>query len=114
MKTRRANRINRHKRVRAKIAGTSTRPRLSVFRSHKHIHLQLIDDEKGATLAAASTREVAKKSVGKARAEEVAKRLAEKAFRAGIKRAVFDRGGYLYHGQVAAVGKALREAGLKI
>ncbi|MDP3993744.1 MAG: 50S ribosomal protein L18 [Candidatus Doudnabacteria bacterium] len=108
--TRQENRINRHRRIRAKISGTASRPRLSLFKSHKHIHLQLIDDEKSVTVASASTE----KSKGKDRVVDAAKLLAKSAAKAGIKEAVFDRGGNIYHGRVEAVGKALREAGLKI
>src|SRR3989344_1026181 len=98
--TRQENRINRHRRIRAKISGTASRPRLSLFKSHKHIHLQLIDDEKSMTLASVSTQ----KSKGKDRVTDAAKLLADKAAKAGIKEVVFDRGGNIYHGQVQAVG----------
>lgn len=110
----RQKRIRRHKRVRAKIFGTAERPRLSVFRSSKHIHLQIIDDAAGKTLAAVSTLEV-KDTKGKLdRASAAAKVLADKVKTAGIKTLVFDRGGYKFHGRVAAVAASLREAGLKI
>lgn len=104
-------RIIRHKRVRAKISGTAMRPRLAVFRSNRHIHLQLIDDEAGKTLVSASTAEIKR---DKDRAPAAARLLAEKAAKAGINTAVFDRGGYKFHGQVAKVAAAAREGGLKI
>ena len=114
MISRRDNRIKRHKRVRAKIYGTKSRPRLSVFKSHKHIHLQLIDDEKSTTIVAASTKDIEWKTPKKNVAAAVAKLLAEKAKGAGVTEVVFDRGGYIYHGRIEAVGKALRETRLKI
>ena len=99
-------------------AGTSGRARLSVFRSSKHIYAQLIDDVKGATLAAASSlekpmREGAKTGANIAAAKAVGKLIAERAKEKGIKDVVFDRGGYLYHGRVKALGDAAREAGLQ-
>jgi large subunit ribosomal protein L18 len=108
------NRIRRHKRIRARVIGTAKRPRLSVFRSHQHTHLQLIDDEAGKTVAQASTLETAKIKGKGAGAAAVAKLLVERAHKLGIKEAVFDRGGYKYHGRVKAVTEAAREAGLKI
>lgn len=104
-------RIIRHKRVRAKVSGTALRPRLAVFRSNRHIHLQLIDDEVGKTLVSASTVEIKQ---GKDRAPAAAKLLVERAVKLGISVAVFDRGGYKFHGQVAKVAAAAREGGLKI
>ena len=99
-------------------AGTSGRTRLSVFRSSKHIHAQLIDDAKGVTLAAASSlekamREGAKNGANIAAAKAVGKLIAERAKQKGIKDVVFDRGGYLYHGRVKALAEAAREAGLE-
>ncbi len=108
------NRMRRHRRVRAKISGTSERPRLSVFRSSKHLHLQLIDDVAQKTLAQASTLEVRNRKTKQDEAMAVAGILADRAAKQGIKQAVFDRGGYKYHGRVAAVAGALREAGFKI
>ncbi|MBO6178107.1 MAG: 50S ribosomal protein L18 [Selenomonadaceae bacterium] len=108
-------RQKRHFRVRNHIKGTAERPRLNVFRSLANIYAQVIDDEKGVTLAAASSKDKgfsgyggnieAAKTVG----AEIAKRAAEK----GITEVVFDRGGYVYHGRVAALAEAAREAGLK-
>jgi large subunit ribosomal protein L18 len=109
---RRAGRIRRHARVRERLAGTSERPRLAVFRSLSHIYAQVIDDRSGRTVAAASDLDV--KTGKKAeRAKEVGKALAERAKAAGIGEVVFDRGGYRYHGRVKALGDAAREAGLK-
>lgn len=104
----------RRVRVRSKISGSAERPRLSVFRSNKHIYAQLIDDGKSETLAAASDVEVAKTSLSKAEAAfEVGKILAKKALKSGIKKVVFDRGGYKYHGRVKALAEGAREGGLR-
>jgi len=106
-----------HKRIRAKVSGTAERPRLSVFRSIKHITAQVIDDAKGHTIAAASSTEVKKGLAGNggnvAGAKEIGKLLAERAQEQGVKQVVFDRGGYLYHGRVKALADAAREAGLE-
>lgn len=98
-------RITRHKRVRAVIKGTSERPRLSVFRSNKYIYAQLIDDVKSITLLSAGG---AKKTASK-----VGENLAEKALEKGIKKVVFDRGGYKYHGQIRNLAEGARKGGLK-
>jgi large subunit ribosomal protein L18 len=101
-------------RVRGKIHGTAERPRLSVFRSSKHIYAQLIDDESGATLAAASTAGKSGKYGGNVNAaKEVGSKLAEAAKAKGIKLAAFDRGHYRYHGRVKALADAAREGGLQ-
>jgi large subunit ribosomal protein L18 len=109
------SRLNRHKRVRAKISGTSARPRLNVFRSLNHIYAQVIDDTKGVTLVAAST--VDKNFDGYGGNSEAAKKvgldLAKKAIDKGITEVVFDRGGYLYHGRVKELAEGAREGGLK-
>jgi len=114
---RRAGRIIRHRRVRKKIHGTALRPRLAVFRSNKHLNLQLIDDDAGRTIAAASTGEKDQRGEGTGATVEAAGRvgtlIAERAKAAGISQVVFDRGGFLYHGRVAAVAAAAREAGLE-
>jgi large subunit ribosomal protein L18 len=114
---RREGRIVRHRRVRKKITGTAARPRLAVFRSNKHISLQLIDDVAGHTLASASSAEPSLRSAGSGSTVEAAARvgtlLAERAKAAGVTQVVFDRGGFLYHGRVAAVATAAREAGLE-
>jgi large subunit ribosomal protein L18 len=115
-KKRRVDRIRRHRRVRRNIRGTADRPRLAVYRTNRHISAQLIDDNAGVTLAAASTLEADLRSnpTGNiAAATEVGKRVGERAKAAGFSTVVFDRGGYLYHGRVAAVADAARECGLE-
>ena len=116
-RTRRESRLRRHRRVRKKIHGTAARPRLAVFRSNKHLVLQVIDDDAGRTLASASTVEPDVRSQGSGGTVEAATRLgtlvAERAKAAGIDKVVFDRGGFLYHGRVAAAAAAAREAGLE-
>ena len=112
----RALRLRRHARVRKNIAGTSARPRLAVFRSARHISAQVIDDTSGRTLAAASTVEppLRGSSGGNvAAATAVGKLVAERAAAAGVATVVFDRGGYRYHGRVAALADAARKAGLE-
>ncbi len=111
----RRQRLRRHGRVRKKVAGTSERPRLAVFRSNRHIVAQVIDDERGHTLAAASTveKDLRGSPTGNREAATAVGRLvAERAKAAGVNRVVFDRGGFLYHGRVAAVAEAARQAGL--
>jgi large subunit ribosomal protein L18 len=107
-------RLRRHRRVRGKIFGTTERPRLVVFRSNRGIEAQLVDDTEGKTLAAASWLHVKKSFKGNksAQAAEVGKLLAQNAKKAGVETAVFDRGGYLYHGRVKALAEAAREGGL--
>jgi large subunit ribosomal protein L18 len=105
----------RHRRVRKRVRGTAERPRLAVFRSNRHVVAQVIDDATGRTLAAASTVEPDLRSGAtgnRTAAAEVGKRVAERAKAAGVSRVVFDRGGFLYHGRVAAVADAARDAGL--
>lgn len=106
-------------RVRRKVEGTPERPRLSVFRSNRHLQLQIIDDTSGQTLVAVSTLEPAflervKSGGNVAAAKEAGKLLAERASDAGVKQVVFDRGGYDYAGRVRAVAEAVREAGLQV
>ena len=114
-KIKRAARVRRHVRVRRKIAGTAERPRLAVYRSNRHIYVQLIDDTTARTLASASDREVKAGKDGKTdAAKAVGALIAERAKSAGIDRAVFDRGGRLFHGRVAALAEGAREKGLKI
>ncbi len=106
----------RHRRVRKHVSGTTARPRLAVFRSNKHIVAQVIDDSTGRTLAAASTIEKDLKggaTGNKDAAAAVGKRVAERAKAAGVNTVVFDRGGVRYHGRVAAVAEAARQAGLE-
>ena len=117
-KTRREARLRRHRRVRKKVFGTAERPRLSVFRSHKHIYAQIIRDDIGETLAHASTLDPQLRgrlsSTGNVEAaREVGKLIGERALAAGIRKVVFDRGGYLYHGRVKALADGAREAGLE-
>jgi len=104
-----------HKRIRAKLQGTEERPRLAVFRSVAHIYAQVIDDSKGQTLVAASSVEKDGKTKGGnvAAAKAIGKSIAERAKEKGIKKVVFDRGGYQYHGRVKALADAAREAGLE-
>lgn len=111
-------RIRRHIRVRKKISGTTKRPRLSVYRSLRHIYAQVIDDERGVTIAAASTlspeiRDKINYGGNVEAAKLVGSLIAQKALQVGIKRVVFDRGGYKYHGRVKALAEAAREAGLE-
>ncbi|HSL58581.1 MAG TPA: 50S ribosomal protein L18 [Acidimicrobiales bacterium] len=115
-KQKREARIRRHRRVRKKVRGTVERPRLAVFRSNKHITAQVIDDVSGRTLAAASTHEADLRggATGNAAAAAAVGRLiAERAASAGVERVVFDRGGFIYHGRVAALADAARDAGLE-
>ncbi|MFC5401811.1 50S ribosomal protein L18 [Cohnella soli] len=108
-------RLKRHLRVRKKITGTNERPRLSVFRSSKHIYAQLIDDVKGITIASASTveKEVSGNGGNVESAQKIGTLIAERAKSKGYERVVFDRGGYLYHGRIQALADAAREAGLQ-
>jgi large subunit ribosomal protein L18 len=108
-------RERRKKRIRKKIFGGTERPRLTVFRSLKHIYAQIIDDTKGQTLVSASTKEKGLAAVGanKTNAAEVGKRLAERATAAKIATVVFDRNGYLFHGCVKALADGAREKGLR-
>jgi large subunit ribosomal protein L18 len=108
-------RARRKKRIRKKIFGAPERPRLTVFRSLRHIYAQIIDDTKGQTLVSASTKEKGLSSVGanKTNATEVGKRLAERATAAKIETVVFDRNGYIYHGCVKALADGAREKGLR-
>lgn len=106
-------RLRRHARVRTKVSGTPERPRLNVFRSNAHIHVQIIDDVAGVTLVAASSVELKLANGGNiAAAKTVGTEIAQRALKANIKEVVFDRGGYLYHGRVKALADAAREAGL--
>lgn len=113
-----AARYNRHVRVRTKVQGTASRPRLCVFRSLQHIYAQVIDDSRSHTLASASTidPEIKGETNGKkkaAQAELVGSLIAKRALSAGIKQVVFDRGGYKYHGRVKTLAEAARQGGLK-
>ena len=115
VKTREQGRKRRHERVREKVRGSAARPRLAVYRSLTHIYAQLIDDDAQKTLAAASSLE---KKDGKTKKSEsaasVGQTLGERAKQKGINEAVFDRGGYKYHGRVKALADAVRKAGVKV
>lgn len=112
-RARREARLRRHGRVRRHVVGTGQRPRLAVFRSNRHIYAQLIDDRAARTLASASDGEATDGDKTE-RAKATGKLLAERAKQAGIEHAVFDRGGRLYHGRVAALAEGAREGGLRI
>lgn len=113
--TKEARRQKIKSRIRGKISGTAERPRLSIFRSNKETYVQLIDDTKGVTIAAASTRDkdFARNGTKTEQGKSVGTALAQKAAAQGITEVVFDRGGYLYHGRVKAVAEGAREGGLK-
>jgi large subunit ribosomal protein L18 len=109
-------RIRRHRRIRKKVSGSATRPRLAVFRGNKHIHAQIIDDVSGRTVVAASTLDASLRGGATGNCEAAAavgRLLAERAKAAGIEQVVFDRGGFMYHGRVAALADAVREGGLE-
>jgi len=122
-----SNRLKRHKRIRKKVSGTAERPRLNIYRSAKHIYCQIIDDIRGITLASASTldKEISSLLEEKKKTEKdkplgkiyiaklVGDAIAKRSIQRGIKRVVFDRGGYLYHGRVKALAEAAREGGLE-
>ena len=116
---RKLRRLRRKRHVRKKVVGTPDRPRLTVFRSHKNIYAQIVDDAQGRTLVAASSREsgprdeLAGQGGNRAAAKVVGKALASKAVEAGITKVVFDRNGYAYHGRVKELADAAREAGLQ-
>ncbi len=115
--TKSEHRVRRHRRVRKKIMGTSERPRLAVFRSNKHIYVQAIDDIAGRTVVSASTMEADLRGGATATvdaARQVGRLIGERAKAAGITTVVFDRGGFKYHGRVAAVADGAREAGLQL
>jgi large subunit ribosomal protein L18 len=118
LRERRENRRERHKRVRKKLNGTGERPRLAVFKSSKHIYVQLIDDEKAHTIMSASTLAPGFKqkmaSTGNISAAKLVGQLfAERALEKGIEKVIFDRGGFIYHGRIKALAESAREAGLK-
>jgi large subunit ribosomal protein L18 len=110
-----SRRLKRRRRVRAKVSGSSSRPRISVFRSNRGLSAQLIDDSAGRTLAAVNWYEAELRSLAKPeRTKRAGAALAERAKDAGISEAVFDRGGYRYHGHVRAFAEAIREAGIDV
>jgi len=113
---RRLARIRRHRRVRKQVIGSADRPRLSVFRSARHIYVQVIDDTKGRTIASASTLDGSLKDSKNAKKDAAAKvgaLIAERAKAAGVTKVAFDRGGYAYHGRLASLADAAREGGLE-
>ena len=112
----RASRQRRHRRVRKRIHGAAERPRLAVYRSNRHIYVQLVDDIEGRTLAAASSLEEDARGGGDKKdvAKRVGELIAKRAREAGVERAVFDRGGRLFHGRVRSVAEGAREGGLRI
>jgi large subunit ribosomal protein L18 len=115
-KARRDGRITRHRRVRKKVHGTAARPRMAVYRSNRHIIVQVIDDDAGRTIASASSVEADQRSNGAGSSVDAAAvgvLIAERAKAAGVSSVVFDRGGFQYHGRIAAVAAAAREAGLE-
>ena len=116
-KKRHESRLRRHRRVRKKVHGTAARPRLAVYRSNRHLSVQLIDDDAGRTIASASSLEAdfRKQQAGGniAAATAVGTLIAERAKKAGVSDVVFDRGGYIFHGRVKALADAAREGGLK-
>ena len=116
-KNKRLHRISRHKRVRAKIMGTRERPRVSVFKSNKNVFVQFIDDEAGKTVLGSKVTSGKKSKVKETKTDKAVKTgemIAEQAKEAGIKEAVFDRGGFKYHGRIKAVADGLRKGGLKM
>ena len=115
--TKSEHRVRRHRRVRKKVIGTAQRPRLAVFRSNKHIYVQAIDDIAGHTVASASTMESALRATATATtdaATQVGRLIGERVKAAGITPAIFDRGGFKYHGRVAAIADGARAAGLQL
>ena len=112
-KTRSLGRSKRHLRVRKRISGTNEKPRVSLYRSNKNIYLQLIDDTKGVTLASLSSIKTEDKTVNKESSKKMGLEFGEKISKLGVKKVVFDRGGYLYHGKVAAVADGIRESGVE-
>ncbi len=112
--TREAKRLKRRRRVRAKVRGTSARPRISIFRSNRGVFAQLVDDDAGRTLASVNWTETELRGLSPLeQAQRAGALLAERARAAGVERAVFDRGGYLYHGRVKALADGAREGGLQ-
>ena len=115
---RKATRGRIHRRIRRKVSGTAERPRLAVYFSGKHVYAQVVDDEAGRTLVSAGTTEKelnkGKRGANRATAEKIGKLIAERALARNIEKAVFDRGGFLYHGKVKALADAAREGGLKL
>lgn len=114
MESRNQRRLHRKRRTTIKNLGTAKRPRTSIFRSNKVITAQLVDDEKGITLAAASSKEIKAKEFSVEVAKKTGKLLAEKASKVGVKEVTYDRSGYRYHGKVKALAEGMREGGLRL
>ena len=112
--TKRAGRIRRHSRIRARVIGTEARPRLAVYKSNRYLHVQLIDDAAGKTLVAGSTKTFAGKAKKTDAAQLLGADIAKRAKSAGITKAVFDRGGSRYTGRIATLAEAVRKAGLEL
>ncbi len=112
-KIKRENRIKRHGKVRAKVFGSAKIPRLNLYRSNKSLFVQLIDDQAGVTLASVNNKEIKSGKTKTDKAKEAGKLIAEKAKKADIKKVVFDRSGYKYHGRIKAVADGARESGLE-
>ncbi len=106
-------RIKIKKSIRSKVSGTASRPRMTVFRSNKQIYVQVVDDQKGATIVSASSLKLTDKVTKKEQAAKVGEVIAKKAIEAGISEVVFDRNGYLYHGRIKELADAARNGGLK-
>ena len=116
MNSKQQHRIMRHRRIRAKIKGTKERPRVSVFKSNRHIFVQLVDDESGKTIISSKVVSAKKTKIKGSKSDkaiEIGKNVAEKAKTAGIIEVVFDRGGYKYHGRIKAFAEGLRRGGVK-
>jgi len=113
-KTKSLGRNKRHLRVRKKISGTNDRPRVSLYRSNKNIYIQLIDDSKGITLASLSSIKSEATSVNRDSSKKMGLEFGEKISKLGVKKVVFDRGGNLYHGKIAAVADGIRESGIEV
>lgn len=107
-----ANRLARHSRIRSRVFGTADKPRLAVFRSNKYVYAQIVDDSKGKTLFSVSSLKM-KKPASLESAKEVGQSIAKLAVAGGVKKAVFDRGGFLYTGKIKALADAAREGGLE-
>ena len=113
-KTKTLGRKKRHLRVRKRISGTQEKPRVSLYRSNRNIFLQLIDDTKGVTLSSLSSIKSDDKSINKENSKKMGLEFGEQISKLGVKQVVFDRGGYLYHGKVAAVADGIRESGIEV
>ena len=113
-KTNRLARVKRHLRIRKKLIGTDQRPRVSVYKSNKNIYLQLIVDVEGRTLASESSLKMTERSININNSKEIGIKFGKKISELGLKQVIFDRGGYLYHGNVAAIADGIRESGIEV